>query len=221
VVVTGASRGVGAALARACAREGARLGLTATATDHLADLLDELGSSHRGVALDLADPASISAAADRIVASLGRVDVLVNNAGLLGARAPLAAYPMDVWRRVMAVTVDGTLDLTQRLLPAIPDGGAIINVTSGAAGRPGWGAYGISRLALNGITQVLRHELAERAIRCVAINPGGVRTDMRAWAYPDEDPMSVPAPEERLAPFIAVAAGADPGWFVEAKEWPS
>jgi len=126
---------------------------------------------------------------------------------------------MDVWRDVMDVSLDGALRLTQRLLPAIVDGGAIINVTSGAAGRPSWGAYGVSRLAINGITQMLRAELADRRIRCVAINPGGVRTQMRAEAYPDEDPLSVPHPAERIAPFLAVAAGADPGWFVEAKDW--
>jgi NAD(P)-dependent dehydrogenase (short-subunit alcohol dehydrogenase family) len=61
--------------------------------------------------------------------------------------------------------------------------------------------------------------MADRGVRCVAINPGGVRTDMRAAAYPDEDPADLPPPEQRVEPFIAVAAGADPGWFVEAAEW--
>ena len=98
-------------------------------------------------------------------------------------------------------------------------GGAIVNVTSGAAGRPTWGAYSISKLALDGITAMLRDELADREIRCVAINPGGARTAMRAAAYPDEDPATVPHPSSRVAPFIAIAAGADPGPHVEAAEW--
>ena len=98
-------------------------------------------------------------------------------------------------------------------------GGAIVNVTSGAAGRPTWGAYGISKLALDGITGMLREELADRAIRCVAVNPGPARTAMRAGAYPDEDPATVPHPSSLVEPFIAIAAGADPGPHVEAAQW--
>jgi NAD(P)-dependent dehydrogenase (short-subunit alcohol dehydrogenase family) len=218
VVVTGASRGLGRALAEAFAAEGADLALTATSEGKLAGVLAEVPGA-APVALDLRRSESIDAAAAAIGDRLGGVDVLVNNAGILGARAPLAEYPMDTWREVMAISVDGALRLTQRLLPSIADGGAIINVTSGAAGRPWWGAYGVSRLAINGITRMLRTELAERRIRCVAINPGGVRTEMRANAYPDEDPLSVPHPRERVEPFLSVAAGRDPGWFVEAKEW--
>lgn len=216
VVITGASRGVGRALAEAFALEGAELVLTATTETHVAALAESLHA--RPVELDLRDPESIDAAA-QAATMFGPIDVLVNNAGVLGVRAPLSDYPMDLWREVMAISVDGTLQLTQALLPDVADGGAIINVTSGAAGRPMWGAYGVSRLAVNGMTQMLRAELAARRIRCVAINPGGVRTQMRANAYPDEDPARVPHPSERMEPFIAVAAGEDPGWFVEAKDW--
>lgn len=218
VVITGASRGLGHALAESFAAEGAEVVVTATALDHLDPLVAAIPRA-QPVALDLRDPQSVDAAAAGIVDRMGSIDALVNSAGLLGVRVPLADYPMDLWREVMEVSVDGSLRLTQRLLPAIVDGGAIINVTSGAAGRPFWGAYGVSRLAVNGITQMLRAELADRRIRCVAINPGGVRTRMRADAYPDEDPQSVPDPAERVEPFLAVAAGVDPGWFVEAKDW--
>jgi NAD(P)-dependent dehydrogenase (short-subunit alcohol dehydrogenase family) len=147
------------------------------------------------------------------------VDVLVNNAGLLGVRAPLAEYPLDVWEDVIASGVTGTLRLIQAILPAMSEGGAIVNVTSGAAGRPTWGAYAIAKLALDGITDILREELAPRRIRCVAINPGGIRTRMRAAAYPNEDPATLPHPSSVVEPFIAVAAGADPGPHVEAREW--
>jgi NAD(P)-dependent dehydrogenase (short-subunit alcohol dehydrogenase family) len=205
-------------LAEALGDEGAALVLTATTVEHIAPVAESLGAE--ALALDLRDSESIQSAASA-AARLGRVDVLVNNAGLLGVRAPLSDYPMDVWRDVMSVSVDGTLEFTQALLPSVADGGAIINVTSGAAGRPSWGAYGVSRLAINGLTQMLRAELVDRDIRCVAINPGGVRTEMRAAAYPDEDPLTVPDPKERLEPFVAVAAGEDPGWFVEAKDWSS
>jgi len=217
VVITGASRGIGLALAREFIAEGARLTVTATAAEHLDGFPPE--NIVIALSLDLRDPASIAVAAEAIASTGEPVDVLINNAGLLGARADLADYPMEIWRDVMAVSVDGTMQFTQAMIPLIPNGGAIINVTSGAAGRENWGAYGVSRLAINGITRMLRGELADRHIRCVAINPGGVRTELRAAAYPDEDPQSVPLPRARVAPFIAVASGIDPGWLVEAKDW--
>jgi NAD(P)-dependent dehydrogenase (short-subunit alcohol dehydrogenase family) len=222
VIVTGASRGIGRAVAEAVATEGGRLVVTATRREHLEGLLARLGergAEAHGVALDLADPAAVRAAASEALAVLGRVEGLVNNASLLGVRRPLADYPMDVWERVMAVNLTGTLRLTQAVLPAISRGGAIVNVTSGAAGRPTWGAYAVSKLALDGVTRILREELADREIRCVGINPGGTRTEMRAAAYPHEDPATVPHPSSRVAPFIAVLAGEDPGLHVEAAQW--
>jgi NAD(P)-dependent dehydrogenase (short-subunit alcohol dehydrogenase family) len=222
VVVTGASRGLGRAVAEAMAAEGARLVVTATAEAHLARVLERLrggGAEAHGVALDLSDAASVRAAAAESVAALGRVDVLVNNASLLGRRAALEDYPLDEFARVMAVNVTGTLGLIQGVLPAMADGGCIIDVTSGAAGRAGWGAYAVSKLALEGVTGMLREELADRRIRCVAVNPGGVRTAMRAAAYPDEDPATVPHPASVAEAFVAIAAGGDPGPRVDAAGW--
>jgi NAD(P)-dependent dehydrogenase (short-subunit alcohol dehydrogenase family) len=222
VIVTGASRGIGRALAEAVAAEGGRLVVTATRRGNLERLLARLeqrGASAHPVALDLTDPASVRAAAAEAVAALGRVEGLVNNASLLGVRRPLADYPLDEWERVMAANVTGTLLLTQQVLPAMSRGGAVVNVTSGAAGRATWGAYAVSKLALAGITGMLREELADRGIRCVGVNPGGTRTAMRAAAYPDEDPATVPHPSARVAPFIAILAGEDPGPHVEAAEW--
>lgn len=221
-VVTGASRGVGRAVAAAFASAGAEVVATASALDHLASLRAE--ASQRGwavhaLAADLADPVAAADLGARAAATLGRVDVLVNNAGVLGLRVPLAECPLDVWQHALAVNVTGLLALTQAVLPALRDGGAIINVTSGAAGRPMWAAYAISKLAVDGMTGIWRRELRERGIRCVAINPGPARTAMRAAAYPAEDPATVPHPSALVAPFLAVAAGADPGPHVEAAEW--
>ena len=221
-LVTGASRGLGRAVAEAYGARGAEVVMTATAAGHLDEVLATFASrGWRGhaVALDLTAADSVAAAARDAARILGGVDVLVNSAGLLGVRAALADYPMETWTRVMDATTTGVLRLIQATLPAMGSGAAIINVTSGAAGRPGWGAYAVSRLALDGITGILRHELAPRGIRCVGINPGPARTEMRAAAYPDEDPATVPAPAELVGPFIAVAAGEDPGEHVEAAEW--
>jgi NAD(P)-dependent dehydrogenase (short-subunit alcohol dehydrogenase family) len=222
IVVTGASRGLGRAIAEAYAAEGARLVLTATRADRLEATLAAcraLGAQAEGIALDLRDAAGVDAAAAGAAAALGRVDVLVNNAGILGVRAPLAEYPIDVFEETLRIGVVGTLRLIQRTLPAMSDGGAIVNVTSGAAGRSSWGAYAIAKLALDGMTGMLREELAVRRIRCVAVNPGGVRTRMRAAAYPREDPATVPHPSAVVEPFVAIAAGADPGPHVEGQEF--
>lgn len=101
----------------------------------------------------------------------------------------------------------------------MPVGAAIVNVTSGAAGRAGWGAYAISKLAVNALTDMLREELADRRIRCVAVDPGAMRTPMRATAYPEEDPATLPTPAERVAAFVAIGAGVDPGPRVRAAAW--
>lgn len=222
IVVTGASRGLGRALAEGFVEEGARVVATATTVRRLEGTmarLRERGADAQAIPLDLADPASVAEAAAQAVAVLGRVDVVVNNASLLGQRVPLADHPMDVWNAVMAVNLTGTVAFTQALIPAISQGGAIINVSSGAAGRAGWGAYGVSKLALEGVTTMLREELADTGIRCVAVNPGPLRTAMRAAAYPDEDPATVPHPSRVVEPFVAIAAGADPGPHVDAVEW--
>lgn len=202
--------------------EGARQVVTATTAVGLAATcaaVAERGGDAHPVALDLRDRVSVADAASEALAALGRVDVLVNNASLLGTRLPLADYPADLWDDVMAANATGTLALIQALLPGMVDGGAIINVTSGAAGRAGWGAYAVSKLALEGITAMLRGELADRAIRCVAVNPGGLRTAMRAAAYPGEDPATLPRPASVVAPFVAIAAGADPGPRIDAASW--
>jgi NAD(P)-dependent dehydrogenase (short-subunit alcohol dehydrogenase family) len=224
VVVTGASRGLGRALAEGFAAEGARLVVTATAVRRLEGTLArvrERGAEVQGVPLDLADPGSVQEAAAQTLAVLGRVDAVVNNASLLGTRTAIADYPAELWDAVMAVNLTGTVQWTTALIPAISQGGAIINVTSGAAGRAGWGAYAVSKLGLEGVTTMLREELRDTGIRCVAVNPGPLRTSMRAAAYPDEDPQTVPHPSRVVEPFLAIAAGADPGPRIDAAEWGS
>lgn len=221
-VVTGASRGVGRAVAEAFVAEGAHVVGTARDSGRLESFLRGArgpGARPVAVALDLGDARSVTAAARAALLELGRVDVLVNNAGLLGSRVPLGEVPPGELEDVVAANLVGTLRFTQAILPAMGDGGAIINVSSGAAGRAGWGGYGVTKAAIDAATRMLREELADRAIRCVAVNPGGTRTAMRAAAYPDEDPATVPHPRSVVPPFVAIAAGADPGWHVEAREW--
>ena len=224
-VVTGASRGLGRVIAEGYVREGATVVATARALEHL-DALARGGEGAPGtlirtVALDLADAGSVAAAAAASRAALGHIDVLVNNAGILGARVPLVEIAPDALAEAFAVNVVGPLGLVSGMLDAFADGAVIINVSSGAAGRAGWGAYGLTKAALNVMTEMLGEELRGRGVRCVAINPGGMRTDMRRAAYPSEDPGTVPQPTTVVEAFLAIAAGAPADGVVEARTWTS
>lgn len=214
-VVTGGSRGLGRAVVQALASGGARVAATATHVVHLADL----DSSVIRVPLDLADAASVESCARAVRDALGGIDLLVNNAGVLGYRGELLNAPADDVATNVETNLLGTLRLTRALVGAMGHGAAIVNVSSGAAGRPGWAGYAVSKAGLDAATHVLRHELAPRGIRVVGVNPGGLRTDMRADAYPEEDPSTLPEPSSVAPLFLAIAAGADPGEHVDAREW--
>jgi NAD(P)-dependent dehydrogenase (short-subunit alcohol dehydrogenase family) len=223
-IVTGGSRGLGRAVVEAFAREGARVVTTARAPSRLDAVVRDLAGTPGGpplaLGMELEDPAAVRAAAARAVAHLGRVDVLVNSAAVFGPRAPLAETPAEDLAAALDVNVLGLIALTQAVLPAMSDGAAVVNVTSNAAGRPGAGAYGLTKAAVDAVTAMLRGELAPRGIRCVAVSPGPLRTDMRREAHPGEDPATVPHPRSVTGAFVAIAAGADPGARVDAREWP-
>ncbi len=222
-VVTGASRGIGRAIAETYLREGAVVVATARELAHLDALTRAAeglpGRLARTLALELEDPSSVRAAASAARTELGRIDVLVNNAAILGDRIPLTRTPGEDLIRALAINVAGPVGLVAGLSEALSDRAVVINVTSGAAGRADWGAYGLTKAALNTATRMLEDELAARGVRCVAINPGGVRTDMRRAAYPAEEPATVPHPRSVVEPFVAIAAGARAGGVVEAREW--
>jgi len=222
-VVTGASRGIGRVVAERYLREGAVVVATARERAHLDALARAAeglpGRLARTLALELEDPASVRAAATAARTELGRIDILVNNAAILGDRTPLTRTPGEDLIRALSINVAGPVGLVAGLAEALSSGAIVINVTSGAAGRADWGAYGLTKAAMNIATRMLEDELAGRGVHCVAINPGGVRTDMRRAAYPAEDPATVPHPESVVEPFVAIAAGARASGVVEAREW--
>jgi NAD(P)-dependent dehydrogenase (short-subunit alcohol dehydrogenase family) len=143
----------------------------------------------------------------------GRIDVLVNNAGVLGPRVPIEEYPEDEWRRVIDANLTGPFLVTKAAIPHMPEGGSIINVVSGVSveGRAGWGAYSVSKFGVEGLTQILAAELEERGIRANAVDPGGMRTGMRAAAYPEEDPLTRITPEENTDIFLYLASDESRG----------
>ncbi len=214
-LITGASRGIGLAIARAYLQEGAAVALCArdaVALAAAAETLRSPGDELRVLArpCDVTRPEEVEALIAAVEAAFGRLDVLVNNAAVLGPRVPIAEYPLEAWREVLEVNVTGVFLVTRAALPLMrrTGGGSIILLSSGVGrrGRARWGAYAVSKGAVEILTQVLAEELAPEGIRVNAVNPGPTRTRMRAQAYPEEDPLSLPAPEEIVPIFIYLAS---------------
>jgi NAD(P)-dependent dehydrogenase (short-subunit alcohol dehydrogenase family) len=197
-LITGASRGLGNALARELAARGWQLVLDARDGRALHDAVEHLGAVTDVTAIpgDIADPAHRAALADAVAAH-GRLDLLVNNASTLGPSPlpPLTAYAIDAFTRVLAVNTIAPLDVLQRVLPALrASGGAVVQLSSDAAVEPypGWGGYGAAKAALDHLTAVLGVELPE--LRVYAFDPGDMRTAMQQAAFPDEDISDRPEP---------------------------
>ena len=210
-MVTGASQGLGRALALAYAREGAMLVINSRNYESIRDVVEEirgLGVEVLGIGADVTSSSDVEDLVDVAVEHYDRIDVLVNNAGLLGPRVAIEEYPEDEWRRVLDANLTGPFLLSKAAIPYMREGASIVNVTSGVSieGRPRWGAYSVSKFGLEGLTQILAAELKDRGIRVNSVDPGGMRTGMRAVAYPDEDPTTRITPEENTAVFLYLAS---------------
>ena len=211
VVVTGASQGLGRALALAFAREGVHLVINSRSRDSLglvAGETEETGAEVLAVSADVSVGSDVERLVDESVRRFGRIDVLVNNAGLLGPRVPIEEYPENEWRRILDANLTAPFLLSKAVIPHMPEGGSIVNVTSGVSveGRAEWGAYSVSKFGVESLTQILAAELKDRGIRVNSVDPGGMRTEMRAAAYPDEDPTTRITPEENTAVFLYLAS---------------
>jgi NAD(P)-dependent dehydrogenase (short-subunit alcohol dehydrogenase family) len=207
-IITGASRGLGLALAQALAADGWSLVIDARDATDLERAAFEIGDAV-AVPGDVADPDHRRALVE---AAGGRIDLLVNNASLLGPspQPPLADYPLDVLERVYAVNVLAPLALIQRALPLMHDGACIVDVTSdaGVEAYPGWGGYGSSKAALEQLTAVLAAEHPE--LRIYTVDPGDMRTRMHQEAFPGEDISDRPPPEESVPGLMALIRGTLP-----------
>ena len=200
ILITGASQGLGRELALAFAREGAGgLSLVARHAAAIQGVRDEVRKIASGANV-LATEADVSKPKDieRLIATTldafgGRLDVLVNNASTIGPSPMpyLLDYPLEDFQNVLNTNLIGPFLLTKNLLPAmIENGGSIINVTSdaGSTGYPGWGAYGISKFGLEGMSQTWASELEETEVRVNWVDPGNMNTAMHRAAEPEEDP---------------------------------
>ncbi len=214
-LITGGSRGIGRAIAAAYARAGARVFICGRNPADVEDtLLDIRGAGGKidGVAGDISHVQDVQRIVRAALDRLGAVDVLVNNAGILGPRETIAEYPIDAWEEVIRINLTGLFLITHEVLPVMlaRRSGSIINVSSGVgrAGKARWGAYAVAKAGLEGFTQVLAEEVKSAGIRVNAVNPAATRTRMRAQAYPAEDPLTLPPPESVVPIFVHLAADA-------------
>lgn len=208
ILITGAGDGIGAALAKACAAAGATvilLGRTERKLIAINDSIVDAGQPQPWIfPMDLAKATAedIEDFAAGLGAQIPALHGIVHNAAILGAMSPIDHYPTKKWDEVLQVNITAAFQLTRALLPLVrraEPGSTSIVFTSSGVGQRGhayWGAYSVSKFAVEGFAQVLSEELEHDRIRVNVVDPGIVRTNMRAHAYPAEDPNQWPAPEE-------------------------
>jgi NAD(P)-dependent dehydrogenase (short-subunit alcohol dehydrogenase family) len=222
-LVTGASRGLGRALARELARRGWQLVVDARGAV-LEEVAAELAgrTTVRALRGDVTDPAHRRALV-RAAAELGGLDALVNNAGILGPSPPpgLLDYPLEALEQLFRTNVLAPLALIQEARAVLKPGARIVNVSSDAAveAYPGWGGYGAGKAALDQLSAVLAVE--NPGLRVYSVDPGDMRTQMHQEAFPGEDISDRPLPEASVPGFIALLEGELPGGRYQARSLPA
>jgi len=222
IAITGATGGLGRAVALACARHQANVILIGRDSARLEAVHGEIAAASGPEAsiavldLERALARDYDQLADALLERYGCLDGLLHNAGLLGTLTPIEHYDVPTWCRVLHVNVTAAFALTQVLLPALKksaDASIVFTASSvGRRGRAYWGAYAVSKFALEGLSQVLAAELENIShVRVNTLNPGPARTAMRRQAYPAEDIEKLPLPESLTAPYIALLGPASRG----------
>ncbi len=213
-LITGASRGIGAAVAKRLAAEGAQVVLVARTVGGLEEVDDAIrraeGKPATLVPLDLREATAIERLGASLHERFGRLDILVGNAGVLGVLSPLGHIQPKDWAEVLEVNLTANWRLIRSLDPLLraSAAGRAVFVTSGAAAAPHayWGAYSISKAALEMLVKIYAAEIATTAVRANLLDPGVVRTAMRAAAFPGEDPGTLAPPEAITDRFVELAA---------------
>ena len=213
ILITGASDGIGKALALHAASLGAQVILHGRSVPKLEKLYDTIedieGAPRPSIAvmdLESANAESYTTLAQSIEAEFGRLDGLVLNASILGERYSIEQYDAVLWQKVMHVNVTSIFAMTQVFLPLLQESAdpSVIFTSSGVGrtGRAHWGAYAVSKFATEGFSQVLADEHRHGKLRANCINPGATRTGMRLAAFPAEDRDALKRPEDILAPYV-------------------
>jgi len=219
ILVTGAGDGIGKTAAITFAQAGAELVLAGRTVAKLEQVYDEIvGAGYRQptiypIDLEGATEQNYDELAVNLERQFGRLDGLLHNAGILGQRTPLNNYPHNIWDKVLKVNVSAQFQMTQALMPVLEksDDGSVILTTSsvGRVGRAFWGAYAVSKFAVEGLVQTWASELEDLcSVRINCINPGATGTRMRAQAYPAENPESIASTQD-IMPAYLYLMGAD------------
>ncbi len=223
ILVTGAGSGIGRSAALNYAKYGATVILLGRTVGKLEDIYDEIEQA--GYPKPAIVPMNLEGAAEKdydevatvIENEFGRLDGLLHNAALLGSLTPIEQYEAAVWNQLMQVNVNAPFLLTKAVIPLLrlsEDASVIFTSSSvGRKGRAFWGAYSVSKFANEGLMQVLADELDDEHhnVRVNSINPGATRTNMRASAYPAENPMHNPSPEEIMPVYLYLMGEASRG----------
>ena len=220
ILVTGATRGIG----KAVAKELTRLGATVILHGRRADVLDalyhelrEIGPEPAVAQLDLekAQGPEYMQLTEEIERRYGRLDGLLHNASILGDKTPIDDYDIGLWQRVLHVNLTASFILTRCLLPLLKASGdaSLVFTTSGVGneGRAFWGAYCVSKFGTEGLAQIIAQENDPESLRCNLIDPGATRTEMRRSAYPAEDPETLRTPEDLVATYLWLLGRASHG----------
>ncbi len=215
-LITGASRGIGAAVAKRFAAEGAHVILIARTVGGLEEVDDTIkaaGGQATLVPCDLTDFEAIDTLGPALIERFEKLDIFVGDAGVLGEMTPLTHYDAKSWHDVFDVNVHANWRLIRTLDPLLrrSDAGRAILVTSGAAANPRafWGAYAITKAAVETMAKIWASELENSNVRVNLLNPGATRTSMRAAAFPGEDPETLKTPDDIASRFVELAS---PAW---------
>ena len=228
ILVTGGSKGIGKGISKVFLDEGAKVIICARNEEELKNVENELknGAQISSLRADLTNTNDITLIKNYIAEKYGKLNILVNNASILGITSRIEEYPDDLWDQVININLNAQFYITKALIPLLKKtgNGSIINVSStvGRQGRANWGAYSVSKFGLEALTQILAQELLEFNIRVNSVNPGGTRTDMRASAVPGEDPDTLPTPHDIAPVFVYLASDesiGETGKEFNARDW--
>ena len=222
ILVTGAGDGIGRVAALTYARYGATvllLGRTSSKLEYVYDEIESLGGKQPAMLpmnLEGATYADMQQLEGLINKEVGQLDGILHNAGMLGQMTPLEMYDVDTFAQVMKVNFTATFMLTQALLPLLKDAdhGSIVFTSStvGTHPRAFWGAYALSKQAVEGMSDIFTQETQNTTnLRFNCINPGGTRTNMRAHAYPGENPITLKTPEDIMAGYVCLMSDTSIG----------
>lgn len=211
-IITGASRGLGYAIAKEFALQGAKLSICARSEkdlNYIEKEMQSLGSKVISSCIDVQFNEQVEMLVDKTIKTFRKIDILINNASVLPAKSEIVSYSIKDWENTININLKGTFLLCRaclkEMIPA--KSGCIINISSLAGRRasPFWGAYSVSKFGIEGLSLLLSEEGKSRSIVVYSVDPGALRTQMRRKIFPEENNTKIPLPEEKAKFFVHLA----------------